>query len=101
MINDYPKLREIQLAVSKVTGVGMHELISNRKHARIYNARYMYYLMAAECTPKSFVQIGDAIYKDHTTVMAGKQKAKTKLGDVNWLTQLLQVCTELGLPLIA
>ena len=101
MINDYPKLREIQLAGSKVTGVGMHELISNRKHARIYNARYKYYLMAAECTPKSFVQIGDAIDKDHTTVMAGKQKAKTKLGDANWLTQLRQVCNELGLPLIA
>tara|TARA_R110001599_G_scaffold250639_1_gene450474 strand:+ start:182 stop:358 length:177 start_codon:yes stop_codon:yes gene_type:complete len=58
-------------------------------------------MIATECTRSSFVQIGHALCKDHTTIMSGAKQAKAKLGDTNWLQQLRKTTELLALPLVA
>tara|TARA_R100000458_G_C8266445_1_gene241465 strand:+ start:189 stop:503 length:315 start_codon:yes stop_codon:yes gene_type:complete len=97
----YPSLDEIICAVCKTNDVEVHELLSTRREQRIVNARFIYYLLAKECTRNSYPQIGRALCKDHTTVMAGYKKAKAKLGNINWLQQLRKTTELLALPLVA
>ena len=97
----YPSLDEIICAVCKTNDVQLHELLSTRREQRIVNARFIYYMIATECTRSSFVQIGHALCKDHTTIMSGAKQAKAKLGDTNWLQQLRKTTELLDLPLVA
>jgi len=87
--------------VSDITGVRLHELMSQRREQSIVDAKQIYVYLAVETTSKSYVQIARAISKDHTTVMSAYKKAKYKVDvDMKWLTKLRRTVKQMGLPLI-
>lgn len=96
-----PSLDNIICAVSHVTGVRLHELLSKRRDKGIVDAKQLYIYIAVESTNQSFTAIAHGINKDHTTILHGYKQAKVKLGDLVWLKKLRQATELMGLPMIA
>lgn len=74
-------LKRILQAVSCETKVGMNELLSPRRHARIVRARHIYFSLARKLTAKSLPSIGNECGRmDHTTVLHGCAKVEGNPG---------------------
>ena len=64
--------------VTKVTGVSHVELVSRRRAREFVRARHIAIQLMIEMTDLSYVQIGSALNRDHTTVMYVKKKMETR-----------------------
>lgn len=64
--------------VSKVTGVNELELLSRRRERQYVRARHIAIQLMIEMTDLSYVQIGSALNRDHTTVMYVKKKMENR-----------------------
>ena len=64
--------------VTKVTGVTHMELVSRRRERQFVRARHIAIQLMIEMTDLSYVQIGSALNRDHTTVMYVKKKMETR-----------------------
>ncbi len=64
-----PTVRELLIAASKVSGIGVFDLISPRREKRICHARQAVMVMARKYTTLSFPQIGRHLGgRDHSTI---------------------------------
>lgn len=64
--------------VSKVTGVDHVKLLSRRREKEYVRARHIAIHLMIEMTDLSYVQIGSALNRDHTTVMYVKKKMENR-----------------------
>jgi hypothetical protein len=76
----YPRLDDIMAVICGYYGIDPIEFVSSRRWASAAWPRKVYYLLSKEMTPKSFPEIGNFCGgRDHTSVMIGARKLKTKL----------------------
>jgi chromosomal replication initiation ATPase DnaA len=68
------RLHDIILASCRVCGVELNEFKSPRRTDRVVRARHIYMFVAGILTEKSWVQIGRACNRDHSSVMYGYDK---------------------------
>lgn len=71
-------LADIINVVSKVTGVNEIELISRRRDRQFVRARHIAIQLMIEMTDLSYVQIGSALNRDHTTIIYVKKKMENR-----------------------
>ena len=64
--------------VSNVTGVSHTELLSRRRERQYVRARHIAIHLMIEMTDLSFLQIGSALNRDHTTVIYVKKKMENR-----------------------
>lgn len=64
--------------VCNVTGVNEIELVSRRRERQYVRARHIAIQLMIEMTDLSYVQIGSALNRDHTTVMYVKKKMENR-----------------------
>lgn len=64
--------------VLRVTGVKHNDLLSRRRHKEYVRARHIAIQLLIEMTDLSYVQIGHALNRDHTTVMYVKKKMESR-----------------------
>lgn len=72
------QVEKVIKATSRVTGVSVNEILSNRRHKDLVQARHIAMFLAHEMTTLSYVQIGAAMNKDHTSVMYAVNKIKKR-----------------------
>lgn len=101
--DDYQmQFEECQLiagCVASAFGVSMTDMKSSRRSSYGVNmgdARSMYYYLARNHTTASYPIIGDALSKDHTSVISGCKRAHDKFNDYSWHSRLLLVTDFLG-----
>lgn len=85
--------------VASAFGVSMVDMQSNRRSSygvNMSDARSMYYYLARNQTTATYSIIGDALSKDHTSVISGCKKAHTKFNDYSWHSRLVLVTDSLG-----
>ena len=84
-------IRHVIKVVCKVTGFSRQELISDRRAMDVSRARHlMFYCIKEFCQHKSLPQIGDAVEKDHTTVMYGIKRARERIAKEPYYADLYQ-----------
>ena len=71
-----PMLAEIKAAVAVQFKVSILDLMSNRRERNLACARHVYAYLAKTMTTKTFLQIGQAIDKDRTTVLYAYEKIR-------------------------
>lgn len=89
----------IALHCASAFGVTLNDMLSRRRSAlglNMSDVRQMYYYIARTHTAASFPTIGNAIQKDHTTVMHGYQQARFRFADRAWVAKLQLVMNALG-----
>ena len=64
--------------VMKVTGVSESEMLSRRRDKSYVRARHIAIQLMVDLTDMSYVQIGRALNRDHTTVMYVKKKMESR-----------------------
>lgn len=69
---------DILEVVSKITGVTPTELVSRRRQKEYVRARHIAIQLMIEMTDLSYVQIGSALNRDHTTVIYVKKKMENR-----------------------
>lgn len=67
-------IRLIVNTTSDHYGISVVDMMSTRRHASYVKPRHVAMYLAKTLTIRSFPQIGAAMGRDHTTVMAGVQK---------------------------
>ena len=68
------KVEKIIIATSKVTGVSIRDIISRRRDPKIVHARHIAMFLAHELTTLTYVSIGKAMDRDHTSIMYAIKK---------------------------
>lgn len=67
-----PCLKEIREVVARVCGVSVSVMAGPKRYQPEVKARFIYYWIARNYTPRSYPEIGRAVGgKDHSTVMHG------------------------------
>lgn len=67
-----PAVRVVLTAASAATGVSTVELMGHRRHRKVAYARWLAFFLLTKIRPDlSIKSIGDALNKDHTTVLSG------------------------------
>jgi chromosomal replication initiator protein len=72
------KVEEIIKATSKITGVGISDIMSRRRDPKIIHARHIAMFLAHELTTLSYVSIGKAMDRDHTSIMYAIKKLNNR-----------------------
>ena len=72
------QVEKVVKATSKVTGVSVNEIMSNRRQKELVQARHIAMFLAHETTTLSYVQIGAVMNKDHTSVIYAVNKIKNR-----------------------
>ena len=72
------KVEEIITATSKITGVAMRDIMSRRRDPKIIYARHIAMFLAHELTNLSYVSIGKAMDRDHTSIMYAIKKLNNR-----------------------
>lgn len=71
--------RDVLLFVCKHYGFTMSEMVAHRKYKTINEVRQIYMYLAYEFTDASFPQIGYVLNRDHTSVLYGWRKIRSRL----------------------
>ena len=69
-------IREVVLAISRVTGCPPNELLNKRRSHLTQPFRTLLYLICREKTWQPFTEIGNALNRDHTTIVQGAKRGK-------------------------
>lgn len=69
-------VREVVLAISRVTGCPTNELLNKRRSHLTQPFRTLLYLICREKTWQPFTEIGNALNRDHTTIVQGAKRGK-------------------------
>ena len=69
-------IREVVLAISRVTGCPTNELLNKRRSHLTQPFRTLLYLICREKTWQPFTEIGNALNRDHTTIVQGAKRGK-------------------------
>ena len=69
-------IREVVLAISRVTGCPTNELLNKRRSHLTQPFRTLLYLICREKTWQPFTEIGNALNRDHTTIVQGVKRGK-------------------------
>ena len=69
-------VREVVLAISKVTGCPANELLNKRRSYLTQPIRTLMYLICREKTWQPFTEIGNALNRDHTTIVQGAKRGR-------------------------
>ena len=72
------QVEKVIKATSNVTGVSINEIRSNRRHKDFVQARHIAMFLVHEMTTLTYVQIGAAMNKDHTSVIYAVNKIKNR-----------------------
>jgi chromosomal replication initiator protein len=68
--------------VSQECGVDFHHLMSNRRYARVVEARWLTFFLARIHTKDTLVQIGHLVGgRDHSTVIHGLRKMRWRIAN--------------------
>ena len=74
----FSHLEEIVKKTSEVTGVPVNDIMSHRINSNLVYARYIAMFLAYELTTLSYVSIGRAMNRDHTSVMHAIKKLNNR-----------------------
>tara|TARA_R100000655_G_scaffold40167_3_gene75775 strand:- start:1638 stop:2075 length:438 start_codon:yes stop_codon:yes gene_type:complete len=69
-------IRKVVLAISRVTGCPPNELLNKRRSHLTQPFRTLLYLICREKTWQPFTEIGNALNRDHTTIVQGAKRGK-------------------------
>ena len=72
------KVEEIITATSKITGVAIMDIMSRRRDPKIIHARHIAMFLVYELTTLSYVSIGRAMDRDHTSIMYAIKKLNNR-----------------------
>lgn len=74
----FAKVEKIIFATSKVTGVSINDIMSRRRDPKLVQARHIVMFLAHELTTLSYVSIGKAMDRDHTSIMYAIKKLNNR-----------------------
>ncbi|MGB0747154.1 MAG: helix-turn-helix domain-containing protein [Magnetospiraceae bacterium] len=77
-MNEVSQIIEI---VSQQTGISRKRILSAQRMAGVVRARHAIMYVACTQTEKSLPMIGRALGRDHTTILHGYRKVKSRLRD--------------------
>lgn len=69
-------IRKVVLAISRVTGCPTNELLNKRRSQLVQPFRTLMYLVCREKTWQPFTEIGNALNRDHATILQGAKRGK-------------------------
>ena len=69
-------IRKVVLAISRVTGCPPNELLNKRRSHLTQPFRTLLYLICREKTWQPFTEIGNALNRDHTTIVQRAKRGK-------------------------
>ena len=69
-------VRKVVLAISRVTGCPPNELLNKRRSHLTQPFRTLLYLICREKTWQPYTEIGNALNRDHTTIVQGAKRGK-------------------------
>jgi len=72
------KVEKIIISTSKVTGVSIRDIISRRRDPKIVHARHIAMFLSHELTTLTYVSIGKAMDRDHTSIMYAIKKLNNR-----------------------
>ena len=83
------KVRDILIATSRVTNVGMDEVLSDRRSPDYVLARHITMYLSFKYTGYSFPKIGHILSRDHSTIIYGVKKITRLLKTNNNLQETI------------
>ena len=69
-------IRKVVLAISRVTGCPPNELLNKRRGQQTQPIRTLLYLLCREKAWQPYTEIGNALNRDHTTIVQGAKRGK-------------------------
>ena len=69
-------IRKVVLAISRVTGCPPNELLNKRRSQLVQPFRTLMYLVCREYSWQPYTEIGNALIRDHTTIVQGAKRGK-------------------------
>ena len=69
-------IRKVVLAISRVTGCPPNELLDKKRSQLVQPFRTLLYLICREYSWQPYTEIGNALNRDHTTIVQGAKRGK-------------------------
>lgn len=82
------QLENILRSVSEATGVTIIDMRSRRRRPELVKARAMFIWIAYNKTMYGTPSIGEALHKDHSTIVAQLKRMPDNFADLQWCMQL-------------